>query len=302
MLLTCRMLAIPPVVRGYHDACLVAGRGIACSGRAGPRRPPLSPASKGTAVAAAAAFAPVFAGFVIHVSLVLTNPGRQSFDLATVLQASKLFLRNMESTSLCSESSVFSVQVPPPPPGANPGLILTAPEACRLAILCVHFSSPVCHVSAARRVDRHCRLFSGFRPLALPEMTWIGADVESGGAHTEAGRQAAYGQRHAVCDAPVSQRRATAARTVGAVQQQLQRVHGAQPQVLEGTFPDFSSLLQADTPHTPHAEAHTGFQGICPAHSPAEFATELTDRIFRWMCCSKWGVWCLNSSCASMAR
>ena len=122
MLLTCRMLAIPPVVRGYHDACLVAGRGIACSGRAGPRRPPLSPASKGTAVAAAAAFAPVFAGFVIHVSLVLTNPGRQSFDLATVLQASKLFLRNMESTSLCSESSVFSVQVPPPPSRGQPWL------------------------------------------------------------------------------------------------------------------------------------------------------------------------------------
>ena len=31
-------------------------------------------------------------------------------------QASKLFLRNMESSSLCSDSSVFSVQVPPLPP------------------------------------------------------------------------------------------------------------------------------------------------------------------------------------------
>ncbi len=57
------------------------------------------------------------AGMLCHLA-----PGAERFVPSSALsvvflwaQASKLFLRNMESSSLCSDSSVFSVQVPPPP-------------------------------------------------------------------------------------------------------------------------------------------------------------------------------------------
>ena len=77
---------------------------------------PPSPASKGNPATAFAAAIVLLACFCSWRPFIVACAFVRLICFDAPVQASKLFLRNMESTSLCSESSVFSVQVPPPSP------------------------------------------------------------------------------------------------------------------------------------------------------------------------------------------